>query len=168
MDVLADSLSGKDTNRPALQRMLAMLVGGEADGVLVTKLDRLTRSVRDGEELIEKYFNGRFILLSLAGSIDTRSAYGRLVIRVMLVFAQFEREVIAERTKDGLEHVRAMGGGTPRVEGPAAARILELAERGLSLRAIGAQLRAEGLQTLKGGTWGPETIRKVLSRARAA
>jgi site-specific DNA recombinase len=167
VEVVSDSLSGKDTKRPALQRALAMLEGGKADGLLVAKLDRLTRNVRDSEDLVERYFTKRFALLSVGDSIDTRSAGGRFVLRLMTCVAQWERETISERTKDALAHVRAEGGGVPRLEGLGAARVVELAAAGLSLRAIATQLTEEGVPTLKGGRWAPETVRKVLARAGA-
>ena len=71
-------LSAKTLERPALQRALAMLDAGTAEGLLWAKLDRLTRSVRDLGELVERYFSSRWSLLSVADSIDTRSAAGRL------------------------------------------------------------------------------------------
>lgn len=163
----SDALSGKTTERPGLRRALARL-GAGADGLLVAKLDRLTRSVKDLGYLLEEYFAGRFVLLSVADSIDTRSAGGRLVLNIMASVAQWEREAISERTKSSLAHLRATGGGVPRVEGEAAEKIGELRAEGLSLRAIAAQLTADGVPTLNGGRWGPEVVRKVLARAHAA
>lgn len=166
VEVCSDALSGKNTNRPGLQRALAMLEAGKADGLLVAKLDRLTRSVRDLGDLLDKYFSERFVLLSVADSIDTRSAGGRLVLNIMGTVAQWEREVIAERTRDALAHLRATGGGTPRLEGVAVERILELANDGRSLREIITTLTEEGIPTLRGGKWAPATVSKVLARAR--
>jgi DNA invertase Pin-like site-specific DNA recombinase len=162
--VESDELSGKNTSREGLQRALAMLERGEADGLLVTKLDRLTRSTRDGEELVEKYFVGRFVLLSVSDPVDTRTAVGRFVLRLMISLGQLERETTVERTKDALAHLRATGKGTPRLEGAAIARARELQAEGLSLRAIAARLTEEGVPTLKGGKWAAETVRKVLVR----
>jgi len=169
VDVVAlehDLLSGKNTDRPGLQRALAMLEDGRADGLLVAKMDRLTRSVRDLDELVFRYFrSGRVVLLSMGDAVDTRSAAGRLVLMLLMVVSQWEREVIGERTKGALEHLRASGGGTPRLEeGPAIARIRALVASGLSLRQVAATLTAEGVATLKGGRWAAETIRKALAR----
>lgn len=76
--------SAKHLDRPGLQRALAMLKAGEADALLVVKLDRLTRSVRDLGHLVEKYFApGKAALLSVGEQIDTRSAAGRLVLNVL-------------------------------------------------------------------------------------
>ena len=166
--VQSDALSGKNTSRAGLQRALAMLERGEADGLLVAKLDRLTRSVRDMGDLLETYFDDRYKLFSVADCIDTRSAGGRFMLNVITSVAQWERETIGERTRDGLAHVRAMGGGTPRLEGEAVERIVELEAEGLSLGAIARRLTEEGVETLKGGKWAKETVRKVLARVHGA
>jgi len=98
--------SAKTLRRPALQRALAKLNAGEADGLLVAKLDRLTRSVCDLGTLVERYFADRFSLLSVADSIDTRSAAGRLVLNVLASVSQWEREATGERTAEALRHIR--------------------------------------------------------------
>jgi site-specific DNA recombinase len=181
-------LSAKTLARPALQRALAMLDAGTAEGLLVTKLDRLTRSVRDLGELVERYFASKYSLLSVSDSIDTRSAAGRLVLNVLASVAQWEREATGERTRDALAHLRASGvqlGGMAlgwehgdetdaqgrRVirevedDGATIKRILALRAEGLTLRAIAARLTAEGRRTKRGGKWAAETVRLVLDRA---
>ncbi|MBX3229223.1 MAG: recombinase family protein [Labilithrix sp.] len=92
--------------RPGLLRALGRLDADEADGLLVVKLDRLTRSVRDLGDLVERYFSRRHSLLSLGDSIDTRTASGRLVLHIIGSVAQWEREAIGERTRDALAHLR--------------------------------------------------------------
>jgi site-specific DNA recombinase len=168
--LLTDTLSGKNMDRPGLRRALAMLEGGEADTLVVAKLDRLTRNIRDAEELLERYFT-RFALVSLGdgGSIDTRTATGRFVFRLLIILGQLERERTAERTKQTLAHKRATGGGgTPRVEaGPAVDRMRELVAGGASLREVARRLNAEGVPTLKGGRWAAQTVRKILARVGA-
>lgn len=184
-------LSAKSLERPALQRALGMLRDGQADALLVVKLDRLTRSVRDLGTLVEDYFAaGRWSLLSVADSIDTRSAAGRLVLNVLASVAQWEREATAERTRDALAHLRAEGvqlGGAALgwqhteavdaagrrvvavVEDEAAtvARILALKAEGRSVRAIAEDLAAEGRRTKAGGRWHPTTVQRVIARGAA-
>src|SRR5205085_5180537 len=89
-----------------LRRALSMLRKGQAAGLLVAKLDRLTRSVGDWQELIEDYFGEKpgKRLFSVADCIDTRTAAGRLVLNVLLSVAPWERETIGERTRDALQH----------------------------------------------------------------
>ena len=85
-----------------------MLRKGEADGLVIAKLDRLTRSIADWQMLIDGYFGERSRygkqLFSVGDSIDTRTAAGRLVLNVLLSVAQWEREAIGERTRDALQH----------------------------------------------------------------
>ena len=182
--------SAKTLNRPGLRNALAMLDTGEADALLVVKLDRLTRSVRDLGELVERYFAARCSLLSVSDSIDTRTAAGRLVLNVLTSVAQWEREATGERTRDALAHLRAEGvrlggeglgwrrGDSTDVEGrrivedvanevETARRIFELRNEGKSLRDIAAALTGEGRTTKRGGTWAAETVRKVLARGAA-
>ena len=184
-------LSAKSLARPALQRALGMLRDGRADALLVVKLDRLTRSVRDLGTLVEDYFAaGRWALLSVADSIDTRSAAGRLVLNVLASVAQWEREATAERTRDALAHLRsegvrlggaalgwergeAVGAAGRRVvvavedEADTVARILALKADGLSLRGIAEILAAEGRSTKAGGRWHATTVQRVIARGAA-
>jgi len=165
-----------------------MLEKGEAEGLLVAKLDRLTRSVRDLGDLVERFFAARFSLLSVADSIDTRSAAGRLVLNVLASVAQWEREATGERIRDALAHLRTEGvrvGGAAlgwtrtgetdangrRVvvnaadELAAVAPIVALRSEGMTMRQIAAALTAEGHTTKKGGRWHASTVRAVLARA---
>ena len=98
--------SAKSLNRAGLKQALAMLRKGEADGLLVAKLDRLTRSVADWQTLIDGYFGEKAgkQLFSLSDSIDTPTAAGRMVLNMLLVVSQWEREIIGERTRDALRH----------------------------------------------------------------
>jgi len=110
VDVVVDAGESAGTlDRPGLQRALALLDAGHADGLLVAKLDRLTRSVRDLGTLVEKYFGARFALLSVGDNVDTRSAAGRLVLNVLASVSQWEREAIGERTKAALQAKKARG-----------------------------------------------------------
>lgn len=195
VDIAEDAgVSAKSLRRPGLQRALAMLDDGEADGLLVAKLDRLTRSVRDLAELIDGYFGeaaGKS-LLSVGDSIDTRSAAGRLVLNVLTSVGQWEREATGERTREALRHLQRRGvrlGGEAygwnrlkdqtdaegrRVfalnveEARIVERIVELRRQGLVLRAIANQLTKEGYVTKRGGVWSSKTVLFILRRESAA
>lgn len=178
-------VSASTLDRPALTRALAALDTGAADGVIVVKLDRLTRSVRDLGDLVDRYFAaGRFALISVSENVDTRTAAGRLVLNVLGAVSQWEREAIGERTAAAMAHKRTVGeytggrvpfGYTLDVDGStlrpcaaeqaiiAAARDLEAA--GMSLRSIGAALEARGLLPRSGGQWHAKTVRGLLSVA---
>jgi site-specific DNA recombinase len=103
--------SGKNLERPALREALELIDLGKADGLVVAKLDRLTRSVKDLGSLLEGYFDERAgkQLMSVGDSIDTRTAAGRLVLNVLMSVAQWERETIVERTREAIAHKRSKG-----------------------------------------------------------
>ena len=108
--VESDTASGKTLERPALQRALSALDRGGAAALIVAKLDRLTRSVRDLGELLELFRPGSGVaLLSVGEQVDTRSAAGRLVLHLLTSVAQWEREAIGERTSSAMRHMRAQG-----------------------------------------------------------
>jgi DNA invertase Pin-like site-specific DNA recombinase len=111
VEVIVDAgQSAKSLDRPGLQRALAMLKAGEAEALLVVKLDRLTRSVVDLGTMVERYFApGKAALLSVGEQIDTRSAAGRLVLNVLASVSQWEREAIGERTATAMQHKAKQG-----------------------------------------------------------
>ena len=184
-------VSAKSLKRPGLQAAFEQLEAGDADALLVAKLDRLTRSVMDlGWLLDAKRFGGHWELLSVGDSIDTRSAGGRLVLRILATVSEWEREAISERTREALDHLKAQGVelgraplGTRRTdelddagrrvleadpeEQRAVEAILELRRAGLSLRAIAGELTSIGIRTKRGGSWHASTVRGVLGRAAA-
>lgn len=100
---LDDGYSAKDTKRPQLQQLLADAKKGEFNAVLVYKLDRFTRSVRDLYELLEYLQRHNVDFISRQEKFDTTTAIGRAMIGILGVFAQFERELIAERVRLGME-----------------------------------------------------------------
>src|ERR1700683_4071519 len=88
---------------------MELVNGGKVQGVIVAKLDRLTRSVKDLCRLLELFEKRKVALISVAESLDTGSAAGRLVITIMGAVSQWEREAIGERTRDALRHKRGKG-----------------------------------------------------------
>src|SRR5580700_4917639 len=117
VDVIVDGgESAKSLNRPGLQRLLALINAGKAQAVIVAKLDRLTRSVKDLCELLELFEKRKVALISVAESLDTGSAAGRLVITIMGAVSQWEREAIGERTRDALRHKRGNGERVGNIE----------------------------------------------------
>lgn len=97
-----DGFSGGDTDRPALQRLLRDAEKGRFKVVVVYRLDRLSRSIRDFLELVDKFDKYGVTLVSVTESFDTSTSIGRLIVMILMSFAQFEREVIGERTRDKL------------------------------------------------------------------
>jgi DNA invertase Pin-like site-specific DNA recombinase len=96
-------VSAKTLQRPALQRALGALKAGQAKALLVVKLDRLTRSVKDLGVLVETYFlAGTWSLMSVSEQIDTRTAAGRMVLNTLAAVSQWEPEAIGERTAQAM------------------------------------------------------------------
>ena len=112
--IFADKISGSKRSRPELDRMLDQLRSG--DVVLVSKYDRLARSLVDLLDIVAQIETGKAGFRSLAEDIDTTTPAGRLIFHVFASIAQFERERIRERTMEGLQAARAKGriGGTSR------------------------------------------------------
>lgn len=103
IDIIADEgISACNLEREGLQRALNMINVGLADGLVVAKLDRLTRSVKDLGYLLEEYFT-KYALMSVTDKIDTSSASGRLVLNIIISVAQWEREAISERIKKAMD-----------------------------------------------------------------
>ena len=102
-------ISGGTLERPALQRLLADIDAGRIDLVVVYKVDRLTRSLPDFAKLIERLDAAGASFVSVTQSFNTSTSMGRLTLNVLLSFAQFEREVTAERIRDKLAQSKAKG-----------------------------------------------------------
>lgn len=175
--------SASTLERTGLERALAALEAGEADALVVVKLDRLTRSVRDLDTLLSRYFAERFALVSVAEQVDTTTATGRMILNVLMSVSQWEREVIGERTSAALQHKKAQGeytgGQAPygyqiaadgvaleenAAEQAVIAAVLEYRAAGLSLRKIGERLEERGFTTRRGGKFWPTAIKNIVDR----
>src|SRR5437016_6869901 len=108
--------SGGNLERPAAQRLLTDIRAGRIDIVVVYKVDRLTRSLADFARLVELFDAQCVSFVSVTQQFNTTSSIGRLTLNVLLSFAQFEREIISERTRDKMSAARRKGkwiGGHP-------------------------------------------------------
>jgi site-specific DNA recombinase len=111
-------ISGGTLQRPGLQRLLADIAAGHIDIVVVYKVDRLTRSLLDFAKLVEAFDKASTSFVSITQSFNTTTSMGRLTLNMLLSFAQFEREVTAERIRDKIAQSKARGmwmGGTPPI-----------------------------------------------------
>ena len=151
--------------------------------VIVAKLDRLTRSVKDLAELLERLYRRGVSLVSVAESLDTGSASGRLVLNIMTAVSQWGREAIGERTRDALSHKKPKGervGTVPfgyelapdgvhldpePAEQAMLDKIRELRASGYTLRQIADELNGRGFRTRCGSLWRHQYIQGTISSA---
>ncbi len=108
--------TGGNTERPALERLCADIEAGQIDCVVVYKVDRLSRSLLDFARIMELFDRHAVSFVSVTQQFNTTSSMGRLTLNILLSFAQFEREIISERTKDKMSAARRKGkwtGGRP-------------------------------------------------------
>jgi DNA invertase Pin-like site-specific DNA recombinase len=168
VEVVTDAgFSAKDLNRPGILDALERLASGEADGLMVAKLDRLSRSVLDFAGLVARAQSEGWALICLDLGVDTSTASGEMMANVLASFAQFERRLIGERTKAALAQKRAQGVtlGRPRkVSDSVRVLVDELREEGWTFRQIAGFLSDAGTPTAHGGCrWYPSTVRSLAS-----
>jgi site-specific DNA recombinase len=181
--VYRDERSGATTDRPGLQQALAAAAVGEYDILLVYRVDRLARSLRSLVAILDDLDLVGVGLRSASEPVDTTSPVGRMLVQMLGVFAQFEREVIIDRVIAGMERKAASGrwtGGTrpygyqldtgtdTLVPHPAEAAVLRqiftrYAETRAGTRAIAAQLNDHGLPNRHGRPWSGQTIARILA-----
>lgn len=179
-DVIVDAgMSAKNLARPGMLRILEGLRSREIGAVIVLKLDRLTRSVRDLADLLDAFAASDAALISVSEALDTSTAAGRLMLNLLASVSQWEREAIGERTAFALAHKRRnrqVYGAVPfgyRRDGDtlvpvpaqqaAFTRMRMMHAQGASLRQIAAMLHASGVQPPRGGSrWYASSVRDVL------
>src|ERR1017187_3814696 len=108
--------SGGSLERPALQKLIEDIEGKRVDCVVVYKVDRLSRSLLDFARLIDRFDQSSVSFVSVTQQFNTTTSLGRLTLNILLSFAQFEREIISERTRDKMSAARKKGkwvGGHP-------------------------------------------------------
>jgi DNA invertase Pin-like site-specific DNA recombinase len=163
-----ETASGASTKRrPVLASVLEELANGEADGLVVAKTDRLSRSTVDYLTMLDKADREGWQLVSLDAPVDPATPMGRMVLTMSAAFGELERQLIATRTREALAEKKAQG---VRLGRPASRRAPKLAaraarrrEEGLTLQAIADELNREGVKTLRGGAeWRPSTISKLV------
>src|SRR5271170_1693516 len=156
--IYREKASGGRWDRPELHRLLAQLRKG--DVLVVWKLDRLSRSLRDVLTIMERLAEAKAGFRSLTEAIDTTSAAGRMMMQMVGAFAEFERAMLRERTKAGLEAARRdgrIGGRRPKLTSQQQAEIIRTVSRGSKTAADAARLFSVH----------PATIARLLARAHA-
>lgn len=151
--------------RPLMQQLLTALKAGSFDGLMVAKLDRLSRSMEDGTRILADSQRQGWRIICLDLGVDTATVMGAGLFNMALNFAEIERKMIGKRTSEAMQQKAAAGEHMGRVSVlPHAVmlRIHGLHGSGLSLRQIAELLEAEQVQTARGGRWHASTVRSVL------
>lgn len=186
IDVIEDAgISGKSLARPGIQEVIKRMRDGEANALVILKLDRLSRSTRDVLHLVETIEQNDWMLHSISERLDTSTASGRFVITILSALAEMERQQIGERTALALQHMKSNGhtlGTTPmgfksnkgsdgrrslipcEAEQSILRRIADLRLSGLSYGRIADLLNAEELPTKRGAKWHPSTIQSLVQK----
>ncbi len=178
--------SAKDLNRPAVQELLAEVEKGRIGHIIIYKLDRLTRSVESLGFLIRVFEKKEVTLSSVQESLDTSTASGRMVVNLLGMIAQWERETIAERTTAALSVKRArnekLGGKRPfgwavkekgglkslvpdPKEAPVLKAILEARQGRKGYQEIAEDLNRRGIRPRDASRWYASTVRGICLRA---
>lgn len=179
-DVVVDGgASAKSLVRPGMERVLDLVRSRSVSKVIVYKLDRLTRSVRDLADVLALFERHGVALVSVSENLDTGSAAGRLVLNVMASVAQWEREVIGERTREALASKRSKGqrvgavpfGFQPGIDGALVENLreqtaLRLARErraaGASYQSIADELNRRGHRTRTGRPFAYQNVQNMI------
>ena len=178
--VFRDTISGKRmSNRPELQRALDEACRVKGRALIVYSLSRLARSTRDAIAIAERLAKAGCDLVSLTEKLDTTTAAGKMMFRMLAVLAEFERDLISERTRTAMAHKAAKGERVGQIpfgkrldaatsllvrdddEQRTLARIGRLRARSASWEAIAAELNDSNVPTKTGRRWTWQTVRKV-------
>lgn len=165
VEIRSDVASGKSLrHRSQLAATLADLREHKADALIVAKLDRLSRSVLDFAGVMETAHTQGWSLVVIDLAVDTTTTNGKLIAHIMIALAQWERELIGDRTRTALRAVRARGtrlGRPSGVDEGTVRTIRALRGSGLSWQRVADALTREGVPTAQGGSWHAATVRKI-------
>jgi DNA invertase Pin-like site-specific DNA recombinase len=168
--VKEEGRSGKNVSgRPKLIDALKRLDAGDADALIVTRIDRLARSTKDFLDIVDRANKNNWRLILLDLNLDTSTYQGRFVVTIMSALAEMERGIIAERAKDIHKDRRERGVvwgvdiGPKQVVSPILReKVLVLRKLGYSYKNIADTLNRQGIQTPRGKSWYPSSVKNIL------
>jgi DNA invertase Pin-like site-specific DNA recombinase len=180
-EIIKDEKSGKNLKREGINRLLGKLQAGNQ--LIVYKLDRLSRSTRDTLRLIDDFGKKRITFHSIQENLDTESAIGRFVVKIISALAEMERELISERTKDALQELKTSGkvyGTTPfgynrqgndlipnKEEQKVIKGMIQMRDNGMTLQAIADHLNELQISTKNGSAkWCAKKVQKIIERSK--
>ena len=135
-----DKVSGATTNRPAFKRLQKDIFAGKIDTVICWKLDRLSRSMRDGVEILTDWCDKGIRVIAVAQQIDFNGTVGKIIAAVLMGVAQMERENLRENTKRGLAAARERGVKLGRPDKIDLAQVKKLRGKGVAVSEIAQRL----------------------------
>ena len=171
---------GATLNRPGLQRLLKDCEDGKIDVIVVYKIDRLSRSLFDFAELSKQFEKWNVAFVSVTQEINTQTSAGRMMLNILMTFAQFEREMIATRIKDKMSATRKkgkwVGGQVPygynvvdkklivdQEKVPVVRRIFDRYIEIQSPKEIARELNADGIKTVRNKDWDRQRVYNILT-----
>jgi DNA invertase Pin-like site-specific DNA recombinase len=166
-----DGVSGRrGRKRPALDSVLARLDAGEADVLVVARLDRLARSSIDFGLVAERSRRARWTLVILDPAVDGSTPYGKAMLQMAAIIAELESDLISMRTREAMAEKKRQGmvfGHPPQIPKPIRQRIVRERAAGRCYAHIARDLQAEGVPTVKrGARWSGSTIKSVVRQAQ--
>lgn len=179
VDVMCETMSGKSfDDRVQVKSVIDRINAGEADGIIVLRLDRLSRSTRDILDLADQFQKSGKTMIFVENNLDTGTPMGKAMLTIFSAMAQLEREMIVARCNAGRAAKKAAGG---RIGGTAQygytldwepveeqqsviQHMRDLRSQGLTLREIAAELNEEGVPSMKNGKWMAATVGNILNR----
>jgi DNA invertase Pin-like site-specific DNA recombinase len=166
--VTDEGISAKTvTDRPALMDALVRLNRGDADILVASKLDRVSRSVADFAGMLTTSMENGWKLVLLDLGVDTSTPVGEMIANSLANMAQFERRIISQRTRDALAELKAQGvrlGRAPQIPVEVVQQIVDMSmEGGWSLADIANSLNDDEVPTVSGKPWSRSTIQSVLN-----
>jgi len=169
VEVIEDAgFSAKDLKPPGIKAALEVLEKGDAKALVAAKLDRLSRSMLDFTGLMATAQRQGWALVALDCAVDTTTPAGEAMASVLAVFAQFERRLISQRTREALAVKRSQGvrlGRPSTIDKKLVTRIRRERARGRTFADIAERLNAQGVPTAHGGKrWYPATVRNLALR----
>lgn len=169
--VAEEGRSGKNVSgRPKLIDALKRLDAGEAQALIVTRIDRLARSTKDFLDIVDRAGKNGWRLIMLDLNLDTSTYQGRFVVTIMSALAEMERGIIAERAKDIHKDRREQGivwgkdmGPRPMYPPMVREQLLLRRQKGLSYQLIADTLNRDGIVAPRGGTWYASSVRNAIN-----
>jgi DNA invertase Pin-like site-specific DNA recombinase len=153
--------------RPALGFALGRIAAGQASGLVVTDLSRLTHSVPELGRVLEWFSRFHVRLVAADPGLDTDEEAGRLAVQTIIEISRWERQLLSERTRNGMRAARRNGPASVADHPELKQRIAEMRAEGMTLQAIADELNADGVPTVRGGAkWRPSSVQAATGYQR--